>query len=90
MPTPSNKELKKLVKLCREVGIKSFKGEGFEFTITDEAPVKSVKGKSSVPAHSTTVETDLNFESDTLTESQLLMWSAAGGGVPFPTEEEAQ
>ncbi len=80
----SPKELEKLVKTCRKMGIKSYKGADFEFTLTDEAPVKASKLKAS------TEKADIQgeIESDSLTPDQLLMWSAMGGGVPFSGEQE--
>jgi hypothetical protein len=35
------KELKKLADACRKAGIKSYKADGIEFTLTDEAPAPS-------------------------------------------------
>ena len=78
------KALKKLVKVCREMGVKSYKGDGFEFTLTDDAPRKATK-KSVIPTASTP---DEDFETDSLTQEQILMWSAAPGGAPFPGEQE--
>lgn len=87
MSIPNPKELKKLVKACREAGIKQFKGNGYEFTLTDEAPVKRSNARKNNVI--TNVEpADSSFESDTLTEDALLMWSSAGGGVPFSGEQE--
>jgi hypothetical protein len=67
------KELKKLVKTCRSLGINHYKGEGFEFTLGDapEKP-KRITAKS-VTNH----EQPEEIESDTLTEDQLLMWSVS-------------
>lgn len=67
------KELKKLIKTCRELGVKSYKGEGFEFTLTDSEPVKQTKSKSLPSAQ----ESSEQFESDTLTEDHLLFWSTS-------------
>lgn len=78
------KELEKLVKTCRKMGIKSYKGPDFEFTLTDDAPVKS--SKSAILKEKLNVQGDV--ESDSLTQDQLLMWSAMGGGVPFSGEQE--
>ena len=77
------KELKKLVKLCRDMGVKSYKGEGFEFTLTDEAPVKTPH-KAFI--NSAGVQTD-DIESDTLTPEQIMWWSAVGDS-PFPVEDK--
>lgn len=77
------KELKKLVKVCRDMGVKSYKGDGFEFTLTDDLPVKS--GKKLIN-NSPTPEYDI--ESDTLTPEELLFWSA-DIGVPPTIEDNA-
>lgn len=76
------KNLKKLVKVCRELGILNYKGEGFEFTLSHDAPVKAkpVKAKADT--------SDTKFESDSLTDEQLLMWSTAPGGTPFASDQE--
>lgn len=78
------KTLKKLVKTCRELGVLNYKGDGFEFTLSHDAPVKAPKktAKSKAP-----ITPDTEFETDTLTEEQLLMWSSAPGGQPFQEQE---
>ena len=83
----SPKELERLAKMCRKAGIKSFKSPEFEFTLTDEAPQKTTKAaiKASNAQYN---NPDKDFETDTLTEDQLLMWSAAPAGVPFAGDQE--
>lgn len=69
LPTP--KELIKLANACRKAGIKHFRCGDYEFSLSDEAPVSNYKRKQSAKV----VETTNEFESDSLTEDQLLMWS---------------
>lgn len=71
------KALKKLVKTCREMGIKHYKGDGFEFELTAEAPVKRALPRKSAQERAITDEPQTNpdFDTDTLTEDQILMWS---------------
>ena len=76
------KELKKLIKLCRDMGVQSYEGDGFKFTLTDSAPVKT-KHKSMIHNGQ---QTD-DIESDSLTAEQLLWWSAPGDG-PVPMGED--
>lgn len=78
------KELEKLVKTCRKMGIKSYKGPDFEFTLTDDAPVKA--SKSAILKEKSNVQGDV--ESDSLTADEMLFWSAAPGGMPFGGEQE--
>ncbi len=75
------KDLKKLIKTCRDLGVKSYKGPDFEFTLTDSEPVKAKNKSGSIqdPVAS-------EFESDTLSEQELLMWSVGAGGIPFSAE----
>ncbi len=88
---PDAKELKKLVKLCREMGIKSYKGENFEFVLADDAPpVKTRKSKNlNAAATQDSKAPDATFESDAPTEESLLFWSTGQGGVPFTVEANA-
>ena len=68
----SPKELKKLAKACREAGVKHYKCADFEFTLTDEAPIKSNKKQQiHQPA-----DNNERLVSEDLTEEQLLFYSA--------------
>lgn len=71
----SPKELIKLAKACRKAGIKHFKSAEFEFSLTDEVPSKVSQSKS----FTAPIEDNKQFESDSLTDEQLLMWSAGSG-----------
>jgi glutamine synthetase len=79
------KELKKLVKMCRDMGITTYKGPDFEFTLGD-LPEKPSRKNAAAPV----VSDNSNFETDTLTEDQLLMWSVSPGGIPFGEQEGEQ
>lgn len=70
MSLPDVKALKRLADACRKAGIKTFKGEGIEFTLTDyvlESNYKKTKRKTQ-----SSQDTILN---DTLPEESLLFWS---------------
>lgn len=77
------KELKQLVKICREMGVKNYKSDKFEFTLSDEAPAKPVKTKSKSQAVESTSSDKI--ESDSLTAEEMLFWSAVN---PTPLSEE--
>lgn len=79
MSSTDLKSLKKLAEVCRKAGISHYKGPDFEFTLTPEAPVSEYKRKreelkNSSDPNAQAVEQVLN--GDTLSEEQLLMWSA--------------
>jgi len=74
---PNAKELKKLAEACRKAGIKAFKGYGIEFTLSDEAPVSNYKKRAPEANKSVIGHSNNPFESDTLTDDQLLMWSVS-------------
>lgn len=78
MATPNAKEIKKLAAMCRRLGIKHFKGDGFEFTLTDEAPPAPVKAGAKPPHEAPT-----DPKSEDLTEEELLFWSVEGGQPAF-------
>lgn len=84
MDSLSPKDLKKLADSCRKAGIKSFKGYGVEFTLSDDAPVsnyKRTKGNTPQP------DNGKAFESDTLSEEALLMWSSGALGDDLSRDE---
>lgn len=73
------KDLKKLVSLCRKVGIsnfKSFKDGSFEFTLNEdyvqETQQQTKKQSSSLQA----IDNATKFESEQLSEEALLFWSS--------------
>lgn len=75
---PTSKELLKLAKACRKAGIKHFKCAEYEIVLTDEEPPKTAYKKRK-EASKSYEEVAKEFESDSLTDEQLLMWSA---GMP--------
>lgn len=81
MSLPDAKALKKLADTCRKVGIKTFKGDGFEFTLSDEVPVSSYKRKKEAAKPESDAK---DFESDSISDEALLFWSAVS------TDEEAK
>jgi hypothetical protein len=91
MDLPDYKQLKKLADACRKAGIKTFKGFGMEFTLTDEAPVSNYKQtkKSDSPATKPFyTDVDSKIESDSLSDEALLFWSAQG--APDQQEDGAE
>lgn len=70
MNMPDPKALKKLASACRKAGVKSFKCADFEFQLSDEAMEIERPKKSAT----TTVESLI--DEDTLTDEELLLWSA--------------
>ncbi len=76
MSLPDAKALKKLAAACRAAGITSFKGDGIEFTLSTEAPVK-INSKGKIVA----APKDLGpneVESDELSAEALMYWSVGG------------
>lgn len=67
------KQLKKIIDLCRKSGIKTFKGDGFEFELSDSIPAKkhSKKAKKEESVQST-LPSDFNDP----TADELMFWSA--------------
>lgn len=89
MALPTPKELKQLAAACRAAGIKSFKGEGVEFTLSDsEPPAPKARGRAAAKAKVETNDKVDTKEAQTPTEEELLFWSAGGGGVPVLTSGE--
>lgn len=69
METPNLKLLKKLADACRKAGIKDFEGYGFKFSLSGYVPsTRNAKKTQAVDVPDT-------FDTDTLTEEQLLNWS---------------
>lgn len=80
MILPSNKELKRLANACRRAGIKSLRCEGFEFTLSDYLPEKRTKSAQKAPTGGELKSViDQDFETEELTQDQLLMWSTNAG-----------
>lgn len=87
MDTPDFKTLKKLADACRKAGIETFKGFGFEFTLSSSAPLSNYKTKKAAqPSYSGL--TDPPFESDSLSEDDLLFYSVQDGQATQLAESE--
>lgn len=86
MELPTTKELKRLANACRKAGIKSLKCEGFEFTLSEYAP-ESKRAAKQAPLISGAMKSviDQDFETEALTQDQLLNWSVNTGA---PDEEQ--
>lgn len=67
MDLPNPKDLKRLAKACREAGIRTFKGNGIEFTL-DDLPVKEPK-RLAAPT------TQDRLETYSPSDEALLLWS---------------
>lgn len=80
---PSAKELKKLADACRKAGIKSFKGYGIEFTLSDAVPAPRAYRKA---APKKPVQASDKIETDEPSEEELLFWSSAQG-IPVQGEQ---
>lgn len=70
MNLPDLKQLNKLIQLCRKQGVKVIKIDNMELTLSDDLPTKPGK-KQLAPQP----QTPSIFESDSLTDEQLLDWS---------------
>ncbi len=75
------KELAKLAKACRKAGIKHYRCEEYEFTLTDEAPPK-VTRLSGNTLNKSDLRPDKILGLPELSEEEILLWSA-GGGSPI-------
>lgn len=79
MNFPNVKELKKLADACRKAGIKHFKCNEFEFSLTDELPETPKMRKQAA------LEKHEDLQNQGMSDEELLFWS-----VPdFPTEVDA-
>lgn len=83
MKIESQKDLAKLIALCRKTGVQSIRVDNVEFHLGDqpfEQPKHSVMTKSSISLPKAQVVTTSGpdvVESDEMTEEQLLMWSVS-------------
>ena len=82
------KEIKKLAAMCRAAGIHSFKCADYEFTLTHEAPVSPYKKRQATKTKQSVTNATINeqFETDSLTEEQLLNWSVRDPSVDEKAE----
>lgn len=79
------KALKKLADICRKAGIKHYKCDQFEFTLSDEGPISNYKKRSTKELVRELSNNSNQISSEDLTEEQLLLWSA-----PNPESGESQ
>lgn len=73
------KDLKALVKLCRQTGIEAIKVDGLEIAL---GPTPTIIKRSKAPRASQYIqdgEVGPIDTPDTLTDEQMLFWSAEGG-----------
>lgn len=82
------KELKKLAAACRKAGIKTYKCGDVEFTLTEDEPQSAYKLKKTDSKPADNFAPDTNFESDSLTEEQLLFWSSGGPAESLLAEDD--
>lgn len=80
------KALAKLAAACRKAGIKTYKGHGIEFTLSDDEPVKATRPSrrrtapvQSSSKDSTTSTGAADIETDELDDYAMLMYSVAPG-----------
>lgn len=89
------KELKKLVKVCREVGIRTYKENGVEFTLGDIEfmPRKNLQAVKATTSKRQLESTELVNDHVSVEEfadldpMDQLFWSAAHG-VPVPEDNQ--
>lgn len=75
------KEFKKIIKVCRELGVVSYKDNTIEFVLTPEAPV--TKAEKKINASQDMSHPDIS--TDVPTGEALLFWST----TDLPENEEA-
>lgn len=71
------KELTKLVKACRKLGVNSYKDESVEFTLSS-LPDKPIKKSKKVIANQGALEANGPVLSDGPSQDELLFWSTMG------------
>lgn len=71
MALPNPKDIKKLAEVCRKAGIIHFKSADFEFTLDPNSQPIVVNQAQKQTAYGP----DPTFETDTLTDAQLLGWN---------------
>lgn len=86
MALPNLKDLKKLAQVCRKAGITSFKmhqDQSYEFQLDTNYEIAKPSTKKA--KETTSYPSDTKFETDSLTESELLLWS-----VRDPSQEQQE
>lgn len=89
MNLPDLKQLTKLINLCRKLGIVHVKLGDAEFSLSDSAPSKKTRSRKAnkTTATSTTEAEDDEINTDSLSDEELLLWSA-GAGINFESETQ--
>lgn len=77
------KTIKRLADMCRKAGITHFKNDKFEFTLGDAPPERAAKKANEAPQPAPNVP----FQSDTLTDDELLYWSVGSPADKMASEE---
>lgn len=86
MNLPDLKQLDKLIVLCRKRGVKVIKIDNMELILNEELPNKPIKASAkTAPAPTNDI-----FQTDTLTDEQLLNWSVMEVPVPGAPGEETK
>lgn len=84
MSMPNTKELKKLVLTCHKLGIKTFKCQEFEFTLSEhnipQIEKRVRKGKKTETLVNE-IATKQEPEEEMLSEEAMLFWSSQGSEV---------
>lgn len=80
------KDLEKVIKLCRKLGVDAIKVDGVEFQL-GQVRDRSVSIRTQPPQYNSTflstgITEDTKIEIEELTEEQLLFYSAVQGEVP--------
>lgn len=82
------KELKKLAAACRKAGISHFKSEQYEFTLTEEQPKSAYKLTKETAKSAGKLTSNAKFESDSLSEDELMFWSTGTTNELLGTEDK--
>lgn len=72
------KELAKVTKACRKLGISHFKCAEYEITLAPDAPVKVSRPSKDIPKAQADLRPD-KFLTEHISEEDLLLWSVTGG-----------
>lgn len=78
------KTLEKLAKLCRKVGIKTFRNESVEFTLSESEPIAIRKSRTEKKESPKYAELEQAIQERVLTEEEMLFWSSTAVGETEP------
>jgi len=85
MTIDNQKDLRKLMQLCREMGCLEISVDNIVLKMDGSAPEPKkpkTTAKSIFSETSESIDEHTTIQTDTLTEEQLLNWSSAPGGIP--------